>query len=94
MANLIIVESPSKAKTLKNLIFLPRAIMKTKFPILEKFPFLLPIMWVVRWIDAVFNKQKSIKSSVNQLDHINDETVNSYNEELAKVGLKFTLNKK
>lgn len=86
--------SSAKKKTLLRLIFLPLDVMKTKYPVLEKAPFLLPIMWVVRWIDAIFNKQKSIKSSVNQLDHINDETVDSYNEELAKVGLKFTLNKK
>lgn len=85
--------SSAKAKTLHHLIFLPLPIMKTKFPILEKLPFLLPIMWVVRWIDAILHKQKSIANETNRLNKMDDETVNAYNDDLKKVGLKFKLNK-
>ena len=83
----------AKAKTIKNLIFLPMAIMKTKFPILEKLPFLLPIMWVVRWIDAIFHKKKSITHETNRLNKMDNETVDAYNNDLNKVGLKYNLKK-
>ena len=69
------------------------AIMKTKFPILEKLPFLLPIMWVVRWIDAIFHKKKSITHETSRLNKMDNETVDAYNNDLNKVGLKYNLTK-
>ncbi len=81
--------SSAKKKTLLRLIFLPFDIMKEKYPVLNKAPFLLPIMWVVRWVDAILHKRKSISSNAAQLSKINTAVVDSYNEELKKVGLKF-----
>lgn len=83
----------AKKKTLLNLIFLPLSIMKTKYPVLEKAPFLLPIMWVVRWIDAIFHKKKTITHETNRLNKMDDETVDAYNSDLNKVGLKYNLKK-
>ncbi len=83
----------AKAKKIKNLIFLPLSIMKTKFPILEKLPFLLPIMWVVRWINAIFHKKNSIAHETNLLSKMDNETVHEYNEDLNKVGLRYNLKK-
>lgn len=85
--------SSAKAKKLRGLIFLPLSTMKTKFPILEKLPFLLPIMWVVRWIDAILHKKKSIAHETNRLSKMDNETVDAYNDDLSKVGLKFNLKK-
>lgn len=85
--------SSAKNKTLLRMIFLPLDSMKAKYPVLEKAPFLLPVMWVVRWIDAIFNKRKSISNNANQLNNINTTVVDSYNEELKKVGLKFSSKK-
>lgn len=83
----------AKKNAILKLIFLPFGVMKDKYPVLEKAPFLLPLMWVVRWIDAIFNKRKSIVKGANQINNLNAETVDSYNEELRKVGLKFSLKK-
>ncbi len=85
--------SSAKKKTLLRLIFLPLDTMKEKYPVLIKAPFLLPIMWVVRWIDALFHKRKSISSNASQLSKINSDVVDSYNDELKKVGLKFSSKK-
>ncbi len=79
----------AKKKTFLRLVFLPLDIMKEKYPVLNKAPFLLPIMWVVRWVDAILHKRKSISSNASQLSKINTAEVDSYNEELKKVGLKF-----
>lgn len=84
----------AKKKTFLHLVFLPLETMKKKYPILEKLPVLLPIMWVVRWIDAIFNKQNSIEKGAKQLNNIDTQIIDGYNEELKKVGLKFNLKKK
>ncbi len=86
--------SSAKKKTVLRLIFLPMDEMRKKFPILEKLPFLLPLLWVVRWINAIFNKRKSIASETRRLNLIDDQIVDNYNSELKKVGLKFNLKKK
>lgn len=83
----------AKKKTILKLIFLPLNEMKKKFPILESLPFLLPVLWVVRWINAVFNKRKSIVSEKEKLNYMEDQIVDNYNSELKKVGLKFDLKK-
>lgn len=86
--------SSAKSHTLLKLIFLPLDEMKKKFHILKKAPFLLPIMWIYRWINAIFNKKQSILNETNKLNYMNEEIVDSYNRELEKVGLKFKLKKK
>ncbi len=84
----------AKTKAIMRLIFLPMEEMKKKFPILEKLPFLLPVLWVIRWINAVFNKKRTIVTETNKLNHMDEQTVEDYNNELEKVGLKFNLKKK
>lgn len=86
--------SSAKSKAFFRLVFLPMEDMKKKFPILEKLPFLLPIMWVIRWINAIFNKKNSIAHETNRLSYMNDQVVDAYNQELEKVGLKFDFKKK
>ena len=85
--------SSAKIKTVLSLIFLPMEEMKKKFPILDKLPILLPVLWVIRWINAVFNKRDSIVEATNKLNYMDDQIVDGYNRELEKVGLKFNLKK-
>ncbi len=84
----------AKANTLFRLIFLPMDEMKKKYPVLQKFPVLLPIMWVIRWFNGIINKRKSIASETNKLSYVDEKIVDGYNKELEKVGLKFDLKKK
>ena len=83
----------AKNKKYINLIFLPFDKMKKKYLILKKIPLLLPIMWVVRWLDAILFKRKNIKGYNKKISYINDETVQAYNDELELVGLSFNLKK-
>ena len=85
--------SSAKTKTIFRLIFMPLEDMKKKFPILEKLPFLLPLMWVVRWINAIFNKKGSIANETSRLSYMDDQIVDNYNKELQLVGLKFEMKK-
>lgn len=84
----------AKYKEILRLVFLPMEDMKKKFPILEKFPVLLPVMWVVRWINALFNSKRTIEIEKNKLSQMDEQIVDDYNADLAKVGLKFNLKKK
>lgn len=61
-------------------LFLPYASMKNLYPILNKLPFLLPIYWVVRWVNVIFSGQygkarlelsRTQKVSENKIDEIN-----------------------
>lgn len=77
-----------KRKKVLSLIFPSLSSMKQKYAVLNKLPFLLPIMWVVRWIEAIFTPSK-IKSQKRKLDMLNEEGVNNYQSELDYVGLRF-----
>lgn len=39
-------------------IFLPMKLMKKRYPVLKKLPFLLPLMWIVRIISSLGNTKK------------------------------------
>ena len=78
-----------KTKKLFNLIFLPYKSMCKKYPILKKFPMLLPIMWVLRGINAVVYHKDRISRQQRDLKIITDDNVKKYKQELNYVGLKF-----
>lgn len=40
--------------------FLPLSVMKAKYPVLKKVPVLLPVLWLWRWISAVFTQRDLI----------------------------------
>ena len=62
--------------------------MCQKYRFLKKAPFLLPIMWVVRWFEALFTPSK-IKAQKRNVDMVSQESVNNYQKELDYVGLDF-----
>lgn len=59
-----------KSSYFLNRIFLPLYLMKNRYPILKKFPFLLPIMWAVRIISSFSNRKKYTDEAkaVNSVD--------------------------
>ena len=81
--------SVAKSKSIILLIFMPFSSMKKKYPVLNKIPILLPLMWVVRWIDAIINKRDNISRHSERITKIDKTLVEGYNKELEMVGLKF-----
>ncbi len=51
-------------------LFLPYKLMKKRYPILKKLPFLLPLMWIVRLFSALKDKEKYTQeaSNINSVD--------------------------
>lgn len=68
-------------------IFLPFSAMKTIYPVLEKAPILLPVMWVVRWFKTLFFKRKNISRQINRIQSSTNAAVDSYLSELEYVGI-------
>lgn len=62
--------------------------MCQKYRFLKKVPILLPIMWVVRWVQVLFAPSK-IKARKKELDMLSQESVNQFASELDYVGLHF-----
>lgn len=79
----------AKTATVFKTLFPAANAIKNRYPILEKAPFLLPIIWVVRAVSALFFRRDNIKENSQKLKNVTDEAVKKYNEELAEVGLKF-----
>lgn len=65
--NYSIGQNNGKCKFLIQLLFPKKQIMQEKFPILKKFPLLLPVMWINRIVKDIISKNTSFK---NRLDTI------------------------
>lgn len=65
----------SKTKFILSAMFLSYGAMKKKYPILKPLPFLLPFMWVYRWIEALFTKKDKIKKIKAQADTFNKDNM-------------------
>lgn len=81
----------AKRKNIVTLIFMPYSKMKQKYPFLHRVPFLLPVMWAVRWFDALINKKSNVTRQIERINKIERNTVDTYIKELEMVGLKFDL---
>lgn len=69
--------------------FLPYKNMCEKYVMLRKFPFLLPVMWIVRLFDILIFNRKKLSSYVEKQKAITKDAVKSRKEELNSVGLDF-----
>jgi len=70
-------------------IFLSYKLMCTKYRVLEKVPVLLPIMWVVRWIEALLFKRRNIRTQSRKIQAMSAEKIEGYQQALNYVGLDF-----
>lgn len=71
------------------IVFLPLSAMKKVFPVLNRAPVLLPIMWVIRGFKTIFVKPKNISKHINRIKNSTNTVVKEYSDELNFVGLNF-----
>ena len=81
-----------KIKKFKELLFPQYGIMCKKYLILKKVPFLLPVLWILRIVFALFFKQNIIKYNDNKLNKVTDTNILTYQKSLNFVGLDFNFN--
>lgn len=69
--------------------FPPRSMMYGRYPVLKKWPVLLPFVWVKRWIDTLLFRRDRLKRSYQILTQTSVAEIESYEQSLAYVGLEF-----
>lgn len=85
--------SNSRFKGMLNSIFLPKEEMLWRYKILEKAPFLLPFLWVVRAFRILLFERKKITKKADVLRSIEDERVSEQQKYYKLVGLDSDINK-
>jgi len=78
----------SLIKKVFSTVFLPSKYMKEKYSVLEKAPMLLPVFWVYRIFNILFNKSGKVKSYKNKLKLANKDNLSDYKNHLKFVGLE------
>ena len=79
----------AKRKRAIRLIFPKYSNMCVKYPVLKKWPILLPFLWIWRLLDTLFSHKDRIRRRKAQLDQMSDENISAYQRELNYVGLDF-----
>jgi hypothetical protein len=77
----------SRAHNLITAIFPPLPVMRQQYPVLEKAPVLLPVIWPVRILQIMLFRRKSIRKRSKIVGMISDEKVELYRQSLEAVGL-------
>ena len=63
--------------------------MAVRYPALDKFPFLLPVFWIIRGIDTVLFHRDKIAKQKKRLNALTPVNIDQYRRELHDVGLNF-----
>ena len=94
MAAAVKVSKSSSVKGIKfkravGMLFPKLSSMKYGYPILKKCPFLLPFVWIWRWIDVLLFKRSKIKYRLEEINNTNEDAVLAYQRAINYVGLDF-----
>lgn len=77
----------TKSQRLLNSLFPCLRHMKLRYSILEKFPFLLPLFWVVRIFEFIFKKNGEITAKKDKISNVDSESVDIMKDIFEKSGL-------
>ena len=70
-------------------IFPSAKALSQKYTVLKKAPFLLPFVWVYRWVFTLLFKRRAIHEQQEQIGLLSAENLSGYQDELNYVGLDF-----
>ena len=91
-------EKPERFTRLKKwvaLLFLPYGAMCEKYPVLTKAPVLLPLMWVVRWVQVLFGSKRQLIAQTNaNIKVLTADNIDAFQDSLHYVGLDFDFKEK
>ncbi len=78
--------SDKKSSYFLTRLFLPYKLMKKRYPILKKLPFLLPLMWIVRLLSA-FKDRGKYAAEASQVNSVDSSEKDRHVEFLKRNGL-------
>ena len=67
----------------------PYKTMTERYSVLKKVPVLLPIFWVVNWVEILLFRRKNIKKRTDEIRSLSVEKIENYQQGLNYVGLDF-----
>ena len=71
------------------LIFPPKRTLLTKYPVLRRRGWLLPVIWIVRWVDTLLFHRKRIAQRNSDIQRTNTESIEQFEQALHYVGLDY-----
>ena len=72
-----------------NRLFPPLWLLKSKYTVLQKAPWLLPVIWLIRPFYKLLFERNSLKKQMKEIDAIDDESLNRHRELLKKMGIDY-----
>ena len=73
------------------ILFPSRTAMQPRYPILKKRPYLLPILWPVRWVSGILFRRENIRKQREIVQQTSSEVIQDYRRALEFVGLNYTI---
>ncbi len=84
-----------RLKRVMRLLFLPYRYMCEKYPVVKKIPVLLPLMWVIRWVEIALKGKEHLTARTNAtLNGLNADNIETFGQSLHFVGLDFDFKEK
>jgi len=89
--NAAISGSIQKGRMLRTaqVVFPNAAVLRRRYPVLEKHPSLLPIFWSMRWVTVLLFRREKLQKEYEELRMTNPAAVKTYQQALHYVGLDF-----
>lgn len=84
--------SGSKGVWLWRKLFPPANALSQRYPVLKKYPLLLPVIWAARWFEALFLRHDRIRDSLavsREVMSMDTDRITDYENQLRSVGLDF-----
>jgi hypothetical protein len=81
-------EKTVKRTLLKNRFFPSARMISDRYTVLKKHPYLLPFVWVWRWIDILLFRRKSIKNTINVYNALDEKQIKQRTAVMNAVKLK------
>ena len=78
-----------KVRTVLRTLFPSARVLVTRYPVLEKAPWLLPVFWPVRWISVLLHRPQSLRNFRKDIQARTDENIDAYQQALSYVGLNY-----
>lgn len=81
---------PSTVKRVLCVIFPDRNALQTQgYPILQKWPVLLPFVWVARWLRLIFVHRDRVRIKIQDFRNTSVKNVDAFERSLEFVGIRF-----
>ena len=78
-----------KRKSLVNAVFPKAEAISQRYKVLGKAPWLLPVFWPVRWVDAALFRRDNIRKRQSERKFATEDKVEAYRKSREYVGLEF-----